>query len=199
MLTQQISDSSAAAGTLVKISTFLIGFGKFGHDVRSDSSTIGIWNMTAQERAGYLRLAVEIISEKWRLAALHLLSDSPLRRSHLQRALEAVSPKVLTQTLRGLERDGLVAREAYAAAPLWVEYRLTEMARHLLAALEDLCRWSETYERELRLSRSTYDAQAEPLPPVGRVGCNRAGDKSRQIVLGRHASAGAGIPNRLRA
>jgi len=110
--------------------------------------------MTAQERADYLRLAVEIISEKWRLAALHLLADGPLRRSHLQRALEAVSPKVLTQTLRGLERDGLVAREAYAAAPLWVEYRLTEMAQHLLAALEDLCRWSETYGRELLLSRA---------------------------------------------
>jgi len=124
--------------------------------------------MTPQERTAYLRLAVKIISEKWRIAVLQLLSNGPLRSSQLQKALAEVSPKVLTQTLRGLERDGLVEREAYAAGPLWVEYRLAEIARHLLAALDDLCRWSEAYGCETALAQQRYDSRAKRIVSTGR-------------------------------
>ncbi len=111
------------------------------------------------ERTSHLRLAIDLISDKWRIAILHQLSDGPRRTAHLQKALDDVAPKVLTQTLRGLERDGLVQRKAHAVAPPRVEYRLTDMARHLLEALDDLCCWSETYGCEALLARTSYDAQ----------------------------------------
>lgn len=149
--------------------------------------------MTAHERTDYLRLAIERISEKWRIAVLHLLSNGPLRRSQLQRALEEVSPKVLTQTLRGLERDGLVEREAYAAAPLWVEYRLTEIARHLLGALEGLCRWSQAYGSETVLAQKRYDAErvslVTPRPSLSEILADKLGDfSSRKPAVRLHSS-----------
>jgi DNA-binding HxlR family transcriptional regulator len=73
--------------------------------------------MAFDERSTHLQLAIEIIADKWRIALLHLLSGHALRTSQLQRRLEDVSPKMLTQTLRGLERDGLVERVAYPEVP----------------------------------------------------------------------------------
>jgi len=119
--------------------------------------------MAFDERSTHLQLAIEIIADKWRIALLHLLSGDALRTSQLQRRLEDVSPKMLTQTLRGLERDGLVERVAYPEVPPRVEYRLTARARHLLDALDDLCRWSETYGSETRLARCSYDLQIERI------------------------------------
>lgn len=125
--------------------------------------------MILQERTSQLRLAVEIISDKWRIAVLHQLSTGPRRTSQLQKALQEVAPKVLTQTLRGLERDGLVQRRAYASIPLRVDYRLTEIAQPLLAALNELGRWSEAHGRETLLARSTYDARMDAHGNAGRA------------------------------
>ncbi len=86
-----------------------------------------------------------MISGKWRIAVLYQLSERPLGTSQLQKALQEIAPKVLTQTLRCLERDGLVRRRVYAATPPHVECRLTEPAHLLISALDELCRWSEVY------------------------------------------------------
>lgn len=112
-------------------------------------------------RSSQLQLAIEIIADKWRIPLLHLLACGPLRTSQLQRALDEVAPKVLTQTLRGLERDGLVRRKAHAVVPPRVDYELSEMARLLLSALDGLHQWSETYGRQIPAARRDYDAQTD--------------------------------------
>ena len=125
-------------------------------------------------RSTQLRLAIEIIADKWRIPLLYLLASGPQRTSQLQKALDEVAPKVLTQTLRGLERDGLVRRKAHAIVPPRVDYELTEMARLLLGALDGLHQWSETYGRQIPAARRDYDAQTDvckvpcALPSVAR-------------------------------
>lgn len=115
--------------------------------------------MAQSSRTAHLRLAIEVISDKWRIAILHCLFYGPLRTSQLQRDLEEISPKVLTQTLRGLERDGLIHRRVYAGVPPRVEYLLTNIGSHLLVALDGLHNWSESYSRETLMARRRYDTK----------------------------------------
>lgn len=111
-------------------------------------------------RTAQLGLAIEVIAEKWRIAVLHLLVNGPLRTSKLQKDLKSISAKVLTQTLRGLERDGLIERHVSPVVPPRVEYRLTPLAEHLLNALDGLVNWSQFYGQETLLARRRYDAKA---------------------------------------
>ena len=71
--------------------------------------------------------AVELLSDKWRITLLHLLIPGPQRAKTLQQAISKISPKVLTETLRGMERDGLISRKPYPNVPPRVEYQLTGM------------------------------------------------------------------------
>ena len=80
-----------------------------------------------RERALQSREAIELIADTWRIPILHVLSPGPLRTGDLQRAMEEISPKVLTHTLRGLERDGLIQRHIFSVVPPRVEYCLTPM------------------------------------------------------------------------
>src|ERR1700752_161846 len=100
----------------------------FGGDCKS---------MSATTRTSQLSLVIEVISDKWRITILHQLLGGPLLTSQLQRNLDRISSKVLTQTLRGLERDGLVERHVSPGVPPRVEYRLTRIAEHLVTALDD--------------------------------------------------------------
>src|SRR5262249_61581149 len=91
--------------------------------------------LNLRERALESRDAIELVSHKWRIAVLHLLTPGPLRTRDLQRGLADVSPKVLTQTLRSMERDGLIERTVFAAVPPKVEYRLSGVGRRCLGPL----------------------------------------------------------------
>ena len=84
------------------------------------------------------------VAEKWALLVLVALEPGPQRFGALRRRVEGVSQKMLTQTLRGLERDSLVSRRLYDEMPLRVEYTLTERGRGLLPLAADLKRWAET-------------------------------------------------------
>lgn len=116
--------------------------------------------MAESPRTAQLGLAIEVISEKWRITVLHQLLSGPLRTSQLQKNLTSISAKMLTQTLRGLERDGLLERHVSPGVPPRVEYRLTGIAEHLIAALDCLSYWSESYGQETLLARRRYDARA---------------------------------------
>src|SRR5215471_17282192 len=107
-------------------------------------------------RALESRDAIELLSNKWRIAVLHLLSPGPLRTSELQRGLERVSSKVLTQTLRGMERDGLVERMVFSVAELRVEYRLTDMGRSVLVPLRELCLWARANRERCDAARRLF-------------------------------------------
>jgi DNA-binding HxlR family transcriptional regulator len=116
-------------------------------------------------RTGHLRLAIEILSDKWRISLLHLLLNGPLRTWQIREGLGTVSPKVLTQTLRGLERDGLIVRQVFPKVPPRVEYYLSEIAKPLISALDELCLWSESYGENMLQARSQYDLRSRTTVP----------------------------------
>ncbi len=83
-----------------------------------------------------------------------------MRYAELQRAIGGISQKMLTQTLRSLERDGLVQRTVHPVVPPKVEYSLTRLGRTLIEPLHALCRWSEKHLTELQANRALAKAKA---------------------------------------
>ena len=126
--------------------------------------------LNLRERALESRDAIELVAHKWRIAVLHLLTSGPLRTRDLQRGLVDVSPKVLTQTLRSMERDGLIERTVFAAVPPRVEYRLSEMGRSVLSPLRELCLWARANSaaRDAARQRFDHDAQHPNSTPARR-------------------------------
>ncbi|RFS85840.1 transcriptional regulator [Actinomadura spongiicola] len=95
------------------------------------------------------RLALDLLSGTWTGVVLWTLRDGPLRPRELRDRIGGISHKVLNQTLRRLERDGLVTRRRYAEAPPRVEYDLTDPGRGMLEPLFALGRWTERYADEV--------------------------------------------------
>jgi DNA-binding HxlR family transcriptional regulator len=95
------------------------------------------------------RLAVDLLSHTWNLVVLHGLRTGPRRPGELQRAIGGIRQKVLTQTLRRLQDDGLVRRRSFREAPPRVEYELTALGRTLLAAFEPLAVWSHEHSGDV--------------------------------------------------
>ena len=87
------------------------------------------------------------------------LKDGPVRFNDLRRRIGAISQKMLSQTLKSLERDGLVSRAAYATVPVTVEYRLTEMAQGLIGILDQITRWAEGHVGAIMDARRAHDAR----------------------------------------
>lgn len=112
-----------------------------------------------RERSLQSRDAVELLSDKWRITLLHLLTPGPQRAKALQQAITKISPKVLTQTLRGMERDGLISRKHYPGVPPRVEYQLTDIGSSLIAPLKTLCLWAEAHAEERNRARREFDAR----------------------------------------
>jgi DNA-binding HxlR family transcriptional regulator len=113
--------------------------------------------MQIRERALQSKDAIELLSNKWRIAILHILSEGPLRTRDIQTAIPEVSAKVMTQTLRGMERDGLLVREVHSTGTRHVEYRLTPMGTSLIAPLRDLCRWAKANMGRRDRARERFD------------------------------------------
>ncbi|BCJ47353.1 transcriptional regulator [Actinoplanes ianthinogenes] len=123
----------------------------------------------AQRRAGergrydaYLaacpaRKLLDRISDKWVSLLLNALADGPQRYSELSRTIAGVSQKMLTQTLRGMERDGLVTRTVTAAVPVRVDYELTPLGASLLPVMTAIKAWAETNIDAVEQARRAYD------------------------------------------
>lgn len=107
------------------------------------------------------RQVLDRIGDKWTTLVIGLLENGPMRFSELQRCIEGVSQKMLTQTLRGLERDGLVIRTVYAEVPPRVEYRLTALGETLCPAIAAIVNWSENHIDEVTAAQTLYDLRAE--------------------------------------
>ncbi|GAA2275937.1 helix-turn-helix domain-containing protein [Nonomuraea roseoviolacea subsp. roseoviolacea] len=95
------------------------------------------------------RDVLDLLANKWSTLAIGALEDGPRRFGELQRQLQGVSPKVLTQTLRRLEDAGFVDRTVYPAVPLHVEYALTELGRSVTVPLGMLRSWVERHLHEI--------------------------------------------------
>jgi DNA-binding HxlR family transcriptional regulator len=103
------------------------------------------------------RQVIGRIGDKWTLLTLSALSDRTLRFSELRREVEGVSQKMLTQTLRGLERDGLVARRVYATIPPKVEYSVTPLGASLQHVIATFRAWAYGHMDEIEIARRAYD------------------------------------------
>ncbi|MFI5931471.1 winged helix-turn-helix transcriptional regulator [Actinoplanes sp. NPDC051494] len=117
------------------------------------------------------RRILDRIGDRWTVLIVGVLADGDARFSELKRRIEGVSQKMLTQTLRALERDGLVRRTVYPEVPARVEYALTEAGRTLCEPLRALQEWSMTHLAQVSTSQQAYDQhnqQAEGALPDGR-------------------------------
>jgi DNA-binding HxlR family transcriptional regulator len=104
------------------------------------------------------RDALELIASKWALLILPALAAGPMRNAALLRRIGGISQKVLTQTLRELERNGLILREDKGMRPRRVEYRLSRLGKSLSQALRILDRWAERHFPALDAARERYAA-----------------------------------------
>jgi DNA-binding HxlR family transcriptional regulator len=103
------------------------------------------------------REALDRIADKWTTLIFGLLEGSPKRFSDLRRGVGGISQKMLTQTLRNLERDGLVRRTVYPEVPPHVEYELTPLGRTLSEPIAALRRWAEEHIAEVTAAQQAYD------------------------------------------
>jgi DNA-binding HxlR family transcriptional regulator len=103
------------------------------------------------------RRILDRIGDRWTVLVVSILGDGDARFSELRRRIEGVSQKMLTQTLRGLERDGLVRRTVYPEVPVRVEYALTDAGRTLLEPLRALQKWAVEHLSDVSASQDAYD------------------------------------------
>jgi DNA-binding HxlR family transcriptional regulator len=104
------------------------------------------------------------IGDKWVTLLLAALSDGPLRYGELSRAVPGASQKMLTQSLRGLERDGLLVRTVTPTVPVRVDYELTSLGRSLLPVMAAVKHWAEEHIVDIHASRERYDSASEVMP-----------------------------------
>jgi DNA-binding HxlR family transcriptional regulator len=118
-------------------------------------STSDVFNAACPSRA-----ALELIAGKWALLVIPALAPGPLRNGELLRRVGGISQKMLTQTLKELQRNGLVVRTEHGTVPPHVSYRLTPMGRSLSKALIALDRWAETHHGALAAARERFAGDA---------------------------------------
>src|SRR5882757_10661960 len=110
-------------------------------------------NWNAYATACPTRMVLDRIADKWAVLVLGLLSNGPVRFNRLRRQIEGVSQKMLSQTLKSLERDGLVHRKAIATVPVTVEYSITPLGRTLVETVDGLRIWAETHMADVQKSQ----------------------------------------------
>jgi DNA-binding HxlR family transcriptional regulator len=117
------------------------------------------------------QLALELVADKWTVLIIHRLKAGAKRYGELQREIPGVSQRMLTHTLRRLERDGLVVRTAYPEVPPRTEYRLTELGETLVPPLHELCLWANRHLEEVLASRERHARRdGGSGPPSGMDG-----------------------------
>jgi DNA-binding HxlR family transcriptional regulator len=115
------------------------------------------------EESAFIREVLDRIGDKWTVLIISTLGGGPLRYSELQASIPGISQRMLTQTLKNLERDGLITRTAYAEVPPRVEYELTDLGRSLMNAVMAMAGWAATHHSEIASNRA-----ASELTGVGR-------------------------------
>src|SRR5260370_42588767 len=109
------------------------------------------------------RQVLDLLAEKWTTHVLYALAFGVKRHGEIKREIKGISQKMLTRTLRNLERDGLVKRTVYHVVPPRVEYALTPLGETLRELLKDICTWAETHFAEIEGAGIDYDHQAKAV------------------------------------
>lgn len=108
------------------------------------------------------RAALHRVGDRWTALVIGLLAERPHRFGELRRRIDGISQKMLTQTLRSLERDGLVARRSEATVPVTVEYSLTTTGQTLVPVLAAVRDWAEAHVPEILAARERHEAGSGP-------------------------------------
>lgn len=106
------------------------------------------------------RDVLDRVGDKWSVMVIFMLGDGTRRFTELLRGIDGISQRMLTVTLRGLERDGLVSRLVHPVVPPRVDYALTPMGRTLLSTISELVTWADQHTDQIDTSRRDYDARA---------------------------------------
>lgn len=107
-----------------------------------------------------VRQILDRVADKWSLLVIALLAEKTMRFGELVREIDGVSKKMLTVTLRNLERDGLIHREMFPEIPPRVEYRLSPLGHTLLGTIQSLVGWVEEHQTQVAQARASFDATA---------------------------------------
>ena len=99
------------------------------------------------------------VGDKWTVLVVELLSDGPMRFNELRRLIGNISQKMLTTTLRGLERDGLVTRTVFPTIPPRVDYELTDLGRELRVPVKAMAMWARENIDRINAARRKFDAE----------------------------------------
>jgi DNA-binding HxlR family transcriptional regulator len=110
-----------------------------------------------EDPACTVRQVLDRVGGKWSIGILVEASNGPVRFTELERSLEGISRRMLTLTLRNLERDGLLVRTVYPTVPPKVEYSATPMARELYDSLTALTSWADRHREDIATAREEYD------------------------------------------
>lgn len=106
-----------------------------------------------------IRDLLDRLADKWSLLVIELLGTGTHRFTELHREIDEISQRMLTLTLRHLERDGLVTRTVHPVVPPRVDYALTGLGQSLLVAIEGLVSWTRAHRQEIAAARTGYDAR----------------------------------------
>ena len=111
------------------------------------------------------------IGDKWSVLVIILLGEQPLRFNEMRRIIDGISQRMLTLTLRGLERDGMVTRTIFPTSPPQVEYNLTELGRSMSEPVLAFGRWVQEHLAEVDTAREQFDQRAKigALPTENRL------------------------------
>lgn len=112
-----------------------------------------------------VREVLNRVGDKWSVQIVSLLGDGTMRFSELRRAIEGISQRMLTLTLRGLERDGLLERTVFPEIPPRVEYALTRLGKTLLEPIQQLADWAAENRTTIQAARDRFDAAAAKPKP----------------------------------
>lgn len=123
---------------------------------------LGNGNLTAEfdTDCGATREILNRVGDKWSVLVVVLLGEGALRFNEIRRTIDGISQRMLTSTLRGLERDGLVKRTVHPTNPPQVEYALTKLGRTLLEPVRVLAVWAQSHRGEVMRARAAFDRLA---------------------------------------
>jgi DNA-binding HxlR family transcriptional regulator len=111
--------------------------------------------------ACHVRAVLDRIGDKWAIYVVDRLGGGPRRFSELLRGIDGITARMLTVTLRGLERDGILTRTVHAAVPPRVDYALTPLGETLREALGQLVIWADVHLPEIEAAQALYDGRSE--------------------------------------
>ncbi len=131
-----------------------------------DGTSKSLSHMCGTDEACDVRQTLDRIGDKWSLLVIAMLGVGPMRFMELRREIGSISQRMLTLTLRHLERDGLVLRTHYPTIPPKVEYQLSPLGATLLESIQAIVSWTLEHREEIAEAREKYDARVNDAASV---------------------------------